>query len=144
MVAQPPIGGERGQSTPSGTWSFWITSGRHHQSGARREKFDPTRGYKFHYTYWWIRQDHPDHRGEEPHDPAMIHITEMLNKPRKVGGAEQELGRTPPLLSWQFVEPEDDVKDLMCRARQPVSLEMKVGDGDDTVAGLLSGDGDLP
>ena len=33
----------------------------------------------------------------------------------------------------QFVDlPEDEVKDLMCRARQPVSLEMKVGDGDDT------------
>ena len=38
-----------------------------------------------------------------------------------------------------FVElPEDDVKDLMCRARQPVSLEMKVGDGDDTELELLS------
>ena len=46
----------------------------------------------------------------------------------------------------EFVElPEDDVKDLMCRARQPVSLEMKVGDGDDTeLLELLSGDGDLP
>ena len=33
----------------------------------------------------------------------------------------------------------------MCRARQPVSLEMKVGDGDDTeLLELLSGDGELP
>jgi RNA polymerase nonessential primary-like sigma factor len=37
------------------------------------------------------------------------------------------------------------VKDLMCRARQPVSLEMKVGDGDDTeLLELLAGDGELP
>jgi RNA polymerase nonessential primary-like sigma factor len=45
-----------------------------------------------------------------------------------------------------FVElPEDEVKDLMCRARQPVSLEMKVGDGDDTeLLELLAGDGELP
>ena len=33
----------------------------------------------------------------------------------------------------------------MCRARQPVSLEMKVGDGDDTeLLDLLAGDGELP
>ena len=38
-----------------------------------------------------------------------------------------------------------EVKDLMCRARQPVSLEMKVGDGDDTeLLELLSGDNELP
>ena len=44
-----------------------------------------------------------------------------------------------------FVElPEEEVKELMCRARQPVSLEMKVGDGDDTeLLDLLSGDGEL-
>jgi RNA polymerase nonessential primary-like sigma factor len=41
--------------------------------------------------------------------------------------------------------PEDEVKDLMCWARQPVSLEMKVGDGDDTeLLELLAGDGELP
>ena len=41
--------------------------------------------------------------------------------------------------------PEDEVKDLMCRARHPVSLEMKVGDGDETVLlDLLPGDQDLP
>ena len=59
----------------------------------------------------------------------------------------QELGRTPTVNELaEFVElPEDDVKDLMCRARQTVSPEMKVGDGDDTeLFELLSGDGDLP
>jgi RNA polymerase nonessential primary-like sigma factor len=41
--------------------------------------------------------------------------------------------------------PEEDVKDLLCRARQPVSLETKVGDGEDTeLLDLLAGDGDLP
>ena len=72
----------------------------------------------------------------------------MLNKLKK-GQRElsQELGRTPTVTELaEFVAlPEDDVKDLMCRARQPVSLEMKVGDGDDTeLLELLSGDGDLP
>ncbi|MFM7361120.1 MAG: sigma factor-like helix-turn-helix DNA-binding protein, partial [Cyanobium sp.] len=41
--------------------------------------------------------------------------------------------------------PEEEVKDLLCRARQPVSLETKVGDGEDTeLLDLLSGDGALP
>ena len=46
----------------------------------------------------------------------------------------------------EFVElPEEEVKDLLCRARQPVSLETKVGDGDDTeLLDLLAGDGVLP
>ena len=37
------------------------------------------------------------------------------------------------------------MKDLLCRARQPVSLETKVGDGDDTeLLDLLAGDGAGP
>ncbi|MFO7628041.1 MAG: sigma-70 domain-containing protein, partial [Prochlorococcaceae cyanobacterium] len=46
----------------------------------------------------------------------------------------------------EYVElPEEEVKDLMWRARQPVSLETKVGDGEDTeLLDLLAGDGELP
>ena len=45
----------------------------------------------------------------------------------------------------EFVElPEEDVKELMCSARQPMSLQMNVGDGDETVLlDLLSGDQEL-
>jgi RNA polymerase nonessential primary-like sigma factor len=77
-----------------------------------------------------------------------IHITETLNKLKKAQRElSQELGRTPTVgeLAVAAELPEEEVKDLLCRARQPVSLETKVGDGEDTeLLDLLAGEGAGP
>jgi len=104
------------------------------------DKFEYQRGYKFcTYATWWIRQATTRAIADQSRTIRVpVHMIETINKLVRVShNLVQEMGRepTPEEVAKRMDIPVDRVRKILRVAKEPISLETPIGEGEEVRLG---------